>query len=392
MRIVSKAAVLALLAVGIAGCTDSGNNEAAKESAPAPSQPSAQASAPHASQADQDFRIQLAETAYALKHWKTDGSHKIELSGKLVQGDQPVAGAILHVGSSIRDIETAEDGSFRFLFDQSLLGQTDVKIVSLDKATVGGQAISQEQSEKGKAASATINVYYPIEIIGVSANGKNADMVDVKGKLIADGDASVSYFQEDKFRISGTVKDADGKPVKGAVVWIDRDTGEGFAKSRPADENGYYEMFYLPEDDEDTNLTVTLNGVKYTLPEGRVYRFPDDTSINVDISLPKEGTVIVDKPPTLVSKTAAGALYEGLMVGLDVPDDVSYSVTVPDAEGNFTVTVPKTAWERNPTFFETKMSKFIDDELNSGDTVPSSFIETNGVLTRSIKAVAKAGV
>lgn len=377
-RFISQAVVLVALAAGIAGCTG-GGSESAKESREI--QPGSQSAAN-----DRAFRIQLDQTTFALKHWKTDGSHRINVSGKFTQGGEPVSGAVLHVGGSKRDIPTGDDGSFQILFDQSLLGLTDVRVVSLDKAKVGGKPIVPEQIEKGKAAAAAINVYYPIEIAKVSVSGSNPEMMEVEGRLLADQQASVAYFQEDKFRIAGIVKDGDGKRLKNAVVWIDREDGEGFAKSTPADENGYYEMFYLPEDDEDTNLSVTVGTVKYTLPKGKVYKFPDDTSLSIDITLPKEGTIIDDQPPTLVSRTAKGAMYDGLMVGLDVPEGVAYEVTIPNAEGHFKIIVPKSAWEQHPTFFETKMSQYVEDELEPGDAVPSSFIVVSADAPRGIEA------
>lgn len=336
-----------------------------------------------------NFHFQFDQTAFALKQWKTEGTHRSSISGTYMYGDQPVAKAVLQAGSSKRNIETGEDGTFRILLDQSLLGAANVHVVSLENATVGGKTISTEQSERGMAASTSLNIYYPIEIYSAAVSEQNSELTEIRGRLIADQQASVAYFQEDKFRISGTVKNADGRPVQGAVVWIDRDAGEGFAKSSPTDENGSYSMLYLPEDDEDTNLTVAVGNVKYTLPEGKVYRFPEDTSLNIDITLPREGTVIDDKPPTLVSHTAPGALYSGLLVGLDNPEGVDYTVTIPDAEGNFSMTVPTKAWAQQPTFFETNMKKFMDEELEPGDSIPSSFIEIEQNAPRNITANLK---
>ncbi|MCD9024129.1 carboxypeptidase-like regulatory domain-containing protein [Cohnella silvisoli] len=364
LRLYSKAAVLVLLASALAGCTGSkSDNEA------------------------QDFQLKIDQSAFSLKQWKSDGTHRSIVSGTFMHGDQPVVNAILHAGNSKRDIETRDDGSFQILLDQSLLGRTSVHVISLEKATINGKPISQDLTDKGKAVTSAFNVNYPIEIISTAISAQDPNQTEIKGRLRADQTASVAFFQEDKFKIAGLVKDADGKPVSGAVVWIDRDAGEGFAKSTPTDENGQYSMYYLPEEDEDTNLSVTIGTVKYTLPANKVFHFPEDTSLNVDITLPREGTVIDDKPPTLVSHTAPGALYLGLLVGLDVAENVNYSVTIPDAEGNFTITVPTSVWEKNPTFFETNMKKFIEkDKLQSGDSLPSSFIEVEQNAPHNIKA------
>jgi hypothetical protein len=369
MRLYSKVAIFFLLAAIFAGCTDSKSDKQ-----------------------DQDFQLIIEQSTFSLKQWKSDGSHRSSVGGTLKQGNRPVANAVLHAGNSKRDIETGDDGSFQILLDQSLLGETNVHVISLDHATINGKPIPQDQADKGKAVSSALNVYYPIEIISTTISAQDPDKTEIKGRLIADKTASVAFFQEDKFKIAGKVKDADGKSVQGAIVWIDRDSGEGFAKSTPTDENGSFSMYYLPEEDEDTNLTVAYNSVRYTLPANKVFHFPGDTSLNIEITLPREGTIIEDKPPTLVSHTAPGALYVGMMVGLDVEKDVNYTVTIPDAKGNFSMTVPTKVWEGNPTFFETNMTKFIEKEKpQPGVSLPSSFIEIEPDAPRNIKSEPKTG-
>ena len=57
-------------------------------------------------------------------------------------------------------------------------------------------------------------------------------------------------------------------------------------------------MYYWPEEAE-TNLTVVVGTKRYTLPKNKVYILPRNTSVNIDITLPREGTVIDDKPAVL---------------------------------------------------------------------------------------------
>lgn len=384
MKILSKSAVLVLLAAGLAACSN--NNENAVSSSSPSATPSASASSSASASATAstaavsgDVHLNIDHTSYTLKQWKQDGSHTADSKGKLLIGDQPVAHAIIHVGDSKHDIETSDDGSFGIIVDQSLLSQTPVRVVSLDKATVGGQPITGAAADQLLSTTTYINVYYPIETTKVVTSAKDANQVEVHGRVVSQPGDKISFFQIDKYRVGGTVKDADGHPLKDAIVWLDRDEGEGFAKSTPTDDEGRYYLYYLPEEDEGTNLTVTTeNGSKrYTLPQGRVYHIPDHTSVDINITLPKEGTEIVDKPPTLVSVTEPGAMYTGVLVGLNLPAGVDYTVTIPDQDGNFVITVPKSEWEKSPTFFETKMTKYVEGQhiLTWGDELPSSFIE-----------------
>jgi hypothetical protein len=103
---------------------------------------------------------------------------------------------------------------------------------------------------------------------------------------------------------------------------------------------------------------------------------PEDTSVEINIVLPKEGTIIEDQPPNLISKTSSGAMYTGVLVGLDVPKDVNYTITVPDQEGRFLLAVSQAVWEQYPSFFETKLSKFVEEgTLTWGDTLPPGFFQ-----------------
>jgi hypothetical protein len=386
MRRITKSAALVVLAAGLAGC--SGNNDNAAPSA-ATSTPSAISSPSMAATGSEEAHLNLDQTSYTLTQWKDDGSHTATTKGRLLIGDQPVAGAVIHVGDNQHDIVTGEDGSFEILVDQSLLAQVPVRVVSLDDATAGGQPIGKEAADQLLSESAYLNVSYPIQTTKVEASAKDSNQVIVHAKVVSHPGDVVSFFQIDRYRIGGIVKDADGNPVKDAVVWIDRDGGEGFAKSTPTDATGRYYMYYLPEDDEGTNLTVTTDDGKtrFTLPKGRVFYIPDHTSVDIDITLPKEGTEIVDKPPTLEAVTSPGAMYTGILVGLNVPSGAAYTVTIPDKEGNFTLTVPKDIWDRNPTFFETKMTKFVEDrDLTWGDTLQSSFLEPGANDPKTIVA------
>lgn len=385
-----------LLAAGLAGCSGNANNggvSASKDDVPGAAisgSPSAatdagtgngaetakSADAPTGTEAGIGAALALERDSFALKQWKHDGSHMTATSGTLKLGDVPVAGAVIHAGASKRDIVTKDDGSFELTVDRSLLSETPVKVVAVDQARAGGQPLDEQAAGALLAAEASYSVYYPIEILRTAdAPGKDGE-VEVHARIVSDPGDVVTFFQVDKYRIGGKVTSADGTPVNDAVVWIDRDEGEGFGKSTPTDADGRYELFYLPEQDEGTNLSVTIGTTRYTLPDNRVFHIPEETSVQINITLPSEGTVIDDKPPTLVSVTSPGAMYTGVLAGLRVPEGTSYTVTIPDKEGRFVVTVPKAVWNTKPRFFETKMTRFVEDRLLGwGDTLPAGFLQ-----------------
>lgn len=329
----------------------------------------------HAQKEASQALIELEQTTFVVKTWRGDGSHLASNRGRLTYGGRPVANALLQVDQKGRSIRTGEDGTFEFNVDRSLIAFKPVRVTSLREATMEGKPIGKEEASAILSASSSISVYHPIEVTKVEPSDKDNGKVKVHARIKSEAGDVVSFFQVDKYRISGQVGDADGKPIKNAIVWIDRDRGEGFAKSTPTDKDGQYEMFYWPED-EETNLTVIVGTRRYTLPEGKVLNLPRDTSVDIQIRLPRGGTVIEDKPPMLVFKTAKGATYTGLLAGLDVPPGTPYTLTIPNQQGRFVLTVPKEAWDKRPRFFETRLTTFVGQEkiLKTGDEIPSEYL------------------
>lgn len=333
-------------------------------------------------------KIELAQSEFSVKQWRSDGSHLVAVKGALTLDGQPVANAVLQAGKGRKYIQTAEDGSFELLVDRSLLAYTSISIVSVDEAKAAGKPIGKQEADQLLSARSAFSVYHPIQVTRVEPSASDASLVKVHARMLSEAGEEISFFQIDKYRIGGKVTDSGGKPLQGAVVWIDRDEGEGFAKSTPTDRDGKYELNYWPEQ-EETNLTVSVGTRRYTLPDNKVFVLPRNTSVEINIMLPREGTVIDDKPPSLVSLTSKGALYTGVLAGLNVPPGVEYSVTIPDREGRFVLTLPKAAWQRNPLFFETRLTKFVPQEkaLKAGDALPSGFVTPRADDPKGIAAV-----
>ncbi len=329
----------------------------------------------HAQKEAEQAVLELDQTTFVVKTWRGDGSHLAANSGRLTYGGRPVANARLQVDKKGRIIRTGVDGSFEFVVDRSLIAYKPVQISSASEATIDGKPVGKDAAAAILSASNAISVYHPIEVTKVEPSDRDASKVKVHARIRNEAGDIISYFQVDKYRISGHVGDQDGKPIQDAIVWIDRDRGESFAKSTPTDKEGNYEMFYWPED-EDTNLTVIVGTRRYALPEGKALKLPRNTSVDIRIRLPREGTVIDDKPPTLVCTTAKGATYTGLLAGLDVPPETSYTLTIPDQHGRFVLTVPKDTWDKRPKFFETRLTTFVGQEkiLKAGDELPSDYL------------------
>lgn len=319
--------------------------------------------------------LELEQNMFSYESWKMDSSHQKLTKGKLSVNDKPVEGAVIQV-SNKRKTTTDANGEFSILLDTNIIERDIVHVSSLDEATVNGKALTKELKKDLLALEQELMVYFPIKTDKVEENKEDNRLVDVFARAVLNEGEEFPKFGVEKFPIIGTIKDSNGNPVEGATVNIRRDGVEGFSMSDPSNENGEYAMYYIPEDDENhyLNVYVPSKNITYTLPEGKAFLFPDDFGIKLDIVLPEEGTIIKDEPPTLVATDAKGALYKGVLIGLKSPDNVNYSITVPQRDGTFVVTLPKDAWEKNPSFYEINFRGYSEQEINLGDPLTSDFI------------------
>jgi hypothetical protein len=319
--------------------------------------------------------LKLAENNFAASGWKADNSHHKTVIGTLTVNGKAVVKAMLQI-SDKRKMETNEKGEFTLMVDTNMIEKAIIRVISLDEATIDGEKVDGKTKEELLTQKETLTVYHPISVDKVETNIENSSLVNVYVKAETGKDDQFPKFGVEKFSIAGSIKDSSGNAVEGATVNIRRDGVEGFSMSNPSDKEGKFALYYIPEDDENHIFYVHLpsKDVTYTLPQGKTFLFPGDHGVNIDITLPKEGTIIDDKPPTLVTTTAPGALFKGILIGVNVDENVAYSVSVPKRDGTFMVTLPKTEWEKSPTFFETLYRGFHLEEIKPGDVLLSDNI------------------
>lgn len=317
--------------------------------------------------------IQLDKTELTLTNWKVDNTHMEKVSGKVLVGDNPVENAVVQITNK-RTVETDEKGEFSLLVSRNIIDNKTIHIINADNAELNGKKIDETTKKELLKLEKNILIHYPIEIDKVVANVKDNNLVDVHARVGLDKDHDYPAFGPEKYKVGGTIKDADGNPVSGATVNMRRDGVEGFTMSDPSGTDGKFSMYYVPEDDENHYFFVHHNGTTYTLPPRKVYVFPEDISVNIDIVLPKEGTIIEDKPPTLVTTTAPGALYKGTLIGVNVDKSVKYTINIPNRDGTFILTLPKSEWDKNLTFFQTSFRDFLLEAQKAGDVISSDFI------------------
>lgn len=317
--------------------------------------------------------LTLDQSDFSFMNWQADNSHTAHVTGKIVSDSHPVAGVKVQINDN-RIMTTDKKGKFYFSVNRNILGTMSIHTIRSDQAKINGKNVDHNTKKALLALKKDISVEYPIKIEKIKTDAKNKNLVDIYARALLQKGEKYPNFTPDKYKVGGSVKDGDGHPVQGAVVNLRRDGVEGFSMSTPSDKNGNYTMYYLPDADTDHYFYVHYDGKNYTLPENKVYNFPDRVSVNIDVTLPKEGTIITDKPPTLVTTTAPGALFKGTLIGVNVGKNDSYKISIPKQDGAFVLTLSKAAWDQHPAFFEVSYSNFLEEAKKSGDMVDSSFI------------------
>ena len=108
------------------------------------------------------------------------------------------------------------------------------------------------------------------------------------------------------YRLSGTITNAAGQPVQGAVVVGRTNDRDFWTFSSPSDANGHYTSLFhasdeLDEDPVPINIGVALGQVSYGGNLGTVANFARNQSATLDIQL-KAGTAYTLAKPDLVHR------------------------------------------------------------------------------------------
>lgn len=299
--------------------------------------------------------LTVTPTQFAIVSWSATGDQQSTATGTLTAGGHPLSGQTV-LAQNGQHFKTDKDGHFTFQVDRS-------KLAHLTFMTL---------TDKGQArAHAKVNVAYPVVIEQVV---QNANQVKVQGRLVDANGNPPPVFRIANYRVSGTVHDASGKPVKGAIVSLVADGGEQWSKSQPTDENGAYTLFFTP--DEETLYRVTVGKTQYTLPPGRVFQFPQQSSLSVDVKLPATGTYIHDQSGDLRGHTTPGAVYTGIAVGVVDHQGNPYYATAPTTDGRFTLTLPSDLWQSGKlAWFEREINAFTPEQVRPGSSLPAAWTQ-----------------
>src|SRR5207249_955400 len=158
------------------------------------------------------------------------------------------------------------------------------------------------------------------------------------------------------YRLGGTITDAAGKPVQGAVVVGRTNDRDFWTFSAPSDADGHYTSLFhasdeLDEDPVPINIGVALGQTSYGGNLGTATNFKRNQSATLDIQLRAGTAYTIAKP-----NSYAGAIYEGPAVGVAAGGHVVKPVAEhwPDAKGRFTMTLPASVRGKTVSFWQSQ--------------------------------------
>jgi hypothetical protein len=296
--------------------------------------------------------------------WTPQTDNRTSGTGTVLLGGAPVAGVRLSVDGYLLPFATDAAGRFTYRVDDTLIGRHPITVFDASKATRNGQPLTAAERNALASAAGAATVAYPLVGLATSRSG-NGDPV-VTGRVAA-GAAGLPPVALYTYRLSGTVLDADGHPVEGALVSTRTRDRDYWTLSGPTDRFGHFESLFTASSETGENpvgmtVRVALGDRVYSFLSEEYVWFQRLQSASVTIRLPPDGYAFV----LPVATSYPGAVYRGLVVGAAVDGRPLKPVaaTWPAADGSFRIVLPQrfagktvTLWEGTFDLFSTRRAQ-----------------------------------
>jgi PQQ-dependent dehydrogenase (methanol/ethanol family) len=301
-----------------------------------------------------------------VRSWNPDTSNTQDVQGHVLLAGKPVAGAHVSVDGWLVPRATDASGAFTYPADVTLPGRHLVKVVGADRGTVGGRKLSSAERTALLTAGGGISVGYRFSEL--DARKGDGGAIVVTGRISYGGGTAPPPVLLYSYLLRGTVTDASGKPVKGAVVTTRTNDRQYWTQSRPTGANGSYASFLVAADTLGSKpvpmtVGVAVGDTSFAQPIGAVVNFEYLKSASMNIQLPAAAPA----PLTNITATALpGAIYQGLLVGVVGKGRAIEPVSAswPTASGRFRLVLPGSAaglrvsfWQAARQFYSTAVAK-----------------------------------
>jgi alcohol dehydrogenase (cytochrome c) len=305
-------------------------------------------------------RILASGPAY-VRQWDANSSNLASVGARVLYNGRPVSGARISVDGWAVPRATDTSGTFTYPADATLPRRHVARVTSASGATIGGDALTPTQRSALLSASGGISVGYRVS--GLSARRGGGGIV-LTGRLTYGENLAPSPVLLYTYLLKGTVTDAEGKPVKGAIVTTRTGDRQYWTQSRKTGANGQYASFLVAADTIGSkpvpmNVAVAVGDQAYAQPIGAVVDFGYLKSAVMNIRLPGATTTPLNG---ISSNPVDGAIYQGLVVGVVGKGRTirPLSATWPSRSGQFSLVLPASSagstvsvWQSFRQFFST---------------------------------------
>jgi len=300
----------------------------------------------------------LTPVALVVRPWTANSSNVQSVQGRVTLDGQPVAGARVTVDGYAVPRPTAGDGTFHYDLDYTVPGRHEAWVTGAAAATVNGRQLTAGQRAALLSATGGFRVGYAVTRLSVHPQ-KNGTVV-VTGRVTNSTGQAPPPVRLLTYQLSGTITDADGKPVPGAVVITRTQDRDFWTHSSASDANGHYTSFYSAADESSADpvplsVGVASGGISYggTIGVNALFKRLKSAILNIKLG---PGTSLTLSMPSAYD----GAVYSGLVVGVTANGRVVKPVAErwPGKDGSFSMTLPASVrgktigfWENQRQFF-----------------------------------------
>jgi hypothetical protein len=299
------------------------------------------------------------QSGLVVRPWSPNSNNDQDAVGHVLLGSFPVAGARVTVGRYLL-APTAKDGSFRYRADITVPGRYLAKVSDVTGATVNGRPLSPGEQESVLGVSAGISVAYRIDRL--QEHRQPNGTILVTGRVRDSSGAAPPPVVLYTYRLNGTLSDASGKPVQGAIVVTRTADRDFWTFSSPSDARGHYTSFFAASDESDADpvplaIQVATGPLSYGGAQGTTFNFKRLRSTTLNLQLPATTTKAL---PPATPTAQAGAVYEGVVIGVTHGGKVIKPVSArwPDRQGMFSMVLPASARGKTLHFWQNRRQFF----------------------------------
>jgi PQQ-dependent dehydrogenase (methanol/ethanol family) len=294
----------------------------------------------------------VTPAAVPVVPWRADSSNEETVNGSLLWRGKPVVGADITVDDYQVPQATNKQGSFSYGIDDTVAGRHAVRVAGLAHATIDGKPLDAAQKRAVSAAAGGFSSAYAIR--GVKSSVQHNGDILVTGSVTDSSGAAPPTVRLLSYELTGTITNAAGQPVAGAVVITRTQDRDFWTRSNPSNANGVYTSFFTASDETTDNPVLISVGVAYGTTSyggntGTNINFARLQSSQLNIQLGASTGYTISPPVPFGT-----AIYAGLLVGVASDETVvkPLSESWPDRKGRFSMLLPSSARGRTLNFFE----------------------------------------